>query len=141
MSDRLKIGAGLVLVAAAVVLFLVLRGNGSDSDVVSGTSSSKQTGGGTEPAKPSIPVIRLKGGEPVGGLQELEVTSGERVHFKVTSDIEGEVHVHGYDIEKPVKAGGSVDFDFPADLEGGFEVEMHHGGGENPIADLKVQPG
>jgi hypothetical protein len=141
MSDRLKIGAGLVVVAVAVVLFLVLRGSDDDSGGVGDTSPSKQAGGGTKPAASSIPVIRLESGEPVGGVQELQATSGDRVRFRVTSDIEGEVHVHGYDIEKPIKAGGSVSFDFPANLEGGFEVELHHGGGENQIADLKVEPG
>ena len=40
---------------------------------------------------------------------------GEQVHFKVDSDVSDEVHVHGYDIMKDVKAGGSVSFDFPAD--------------------------
>jgi hypothetical protein len=86
-------------------------------------------------------VIRLHGGEPVGGEQDIDVTSGDSVRFKVTSDIEGEVHVHGYDFEKPIKAGGSVSFDFPANLEGAFEIELHHGGGENEIAGLKVEPG
>ena len=94
-----------------------------------------------QPKPAPIPVIRLQGGEPVGGPQEVVVTSGDRARFRVTSDIDGEVHVHGYDFEKPVKAGGSVSFDFPAKLEGGFEIELHHGGGENEIAELKVEPG
>ena len=44
-------------------------------------------------------------------------------------------------VEKPIKAGSSVSFDFLAELQGAFEIEMHHGGGENPIADLRVVPG
>ena len=74
-------------------------------------------------------------------MQDIEVSSGDRARFRVISDSEGEVHVHGYDDEKEISAGGSVSFDFPATLEGGFEVELHHGGGESQIAELKVQPG
>jgi hypothetical protein len=134
MSDRLRIGVGLLVVAAAIALFVVL--SGGDSSIDSG-GAEKLNG----KAVSGVPTIRVKGGQPVGGVQELEVDSGERLRFRATSDIEGEVHVHGYDYEKPIKAGGSVSFDFPAKLEGGFEIELHHGGGENPIADLKVEPG
>jgi hypothetical protein len=133
MSDRAKIGAGLLAVAAAVILFVVLHG-GDDSKDKSTTSATAKNGS-------TIPVIRLHAGEPVGGEQDIDVTSGDRVRFKVTSDIDGEVHVHGYDFEKQIKAGGSVSFDFPANLEGAFEIELHHGGGENEIAGLKVEPG
>jgi hypothetical protein len=87
-----------------------------------------------------VPTIRLRGGKPVGGVEQLQIDSDGRVRFRVTADIDGEVHVHGYDYEKPIKAGGSVSFDFPAKLEGGFEVELHHGGGEDTIAELKVEP-
>jgi hypothetical protein len=138
MSDRAKIGAGVLTVAAAVILFVVLHGDNDSKD--NSTTSATSTKKGGAPAS-SIPVIRLHDGEPVGSEQDIEVTSGDRVRFKVTSDIDGEVHVHGYDFEKQIKAGGSVSFDFPANLEGAFEIELHHGGGENEIAGLKVEPG
>jgi hypothetical protein len=134
MSDRLRIGVGLLVVAVAIVLFVVLRGGDSSND----SGGAEKLNG---KAVSGVPKIRLEGGQPVGGIQDLQVDSGERLRFRVTSDIEGEVHVHGYDYEKPIKAGGSVSFDFPAKLQGGFEIELHHGGGENTIADLKVEPG
>jgi hypothetical protein len=134
MSDRLKIGAGIAAVAAAVVLFLVLQGGGSNDSKDKGlTVNGKAVSG--------IPTIQLRDGEPVGGIEKLQVASGEPVRFRVSSNIEGEVHVHGYDYEKPINAGGSVAFDFPAKLQGGFEIELHHGGGENTIAELNVVPG
>lgn len=142
MSDRMKVGAGGAVVIAAVLLFVALQDTGSDSE--SGSSSgrpSKKVTTEEKPTPPPIPVIRLKGGEPVGGIEEVEATGGERVRFRVSSDTEGEVHVHGYEITRAVARGGSVTLDFPADLEGGYEVELHHGGGESQIADLRVQPG
>jgi hypothetical protein len=133
MSDRLKIGAGVVVVAAAVVLFIVLQGGDSNDSGDKGLSVNGKSVNAT-------PTIQLRDGEPVGGVEKLQVSSGEPVRFRVTSNIEGEVHVHGYDFEKPIRAGGSVSFDFPAKLEGAFDVELHHGGGENTIAELRVEP-
>jgi hypothetical protein len=134
LSDRIRIGVGLVAVIAAVVLFIVLRG-GSSSDGGGFTVNGKSVSGG------STPTIKLHGGKPVGGVEQLQAASGDRIHFRVSSDVPGEVHVHGYDLLKPIKGGGGVSFDFPAKLQGGFDIELHHGGGEDTIAELKVEPG
>jgi hypothetical protein len=147
-SKRAKAVLGVALVAAAVVLFVLLSGGDDDGDSDSGpqlTTASEGKPGKPKTGKPKPPTLQTiavaKGAKPAGGVQELDFTSGERVRFRVTSDEKGEVHVHGYEITKPVKAGGSVSFDFHADLEGGYEVELHHAGGETPIAELTVQPG
>ena len=57
--------------------------------------------------------------------RKVEVATGDHVHLSVTSDHADEVHVHGYDIEKEVSAGGTVTIDFTAGIPGQFEVEAH----------------
>ena len=53
---------------------------------------------------------------------------------------EEEVHVHGYEIEKPAEKS-PVTFSFPARLDGVFEVEVHKlDKTEGPIAELHVNP-
>jgi hypothetical protein len=84
------------------------------------------------------PTVVVRNGEPVGGVQELEFDSGDEVAFTVESDVADEVHVHGYDLMEDVSAGGEVSFDFPAEIEGIFEVELE-GRGEQ-IAELRVNP-
>jgi hypothetical protein len=139
---------GVVLVVVAVVLFIVL-GGGSDSDsgtTTSGNAPSNQAGtpasGGEEPepeAKPEVTTIVVgKDGKPVGGVAEITVSQGDRVHFDVRSAIAEEIHVHGYDLMKDVPAGGTVSFEFPAEIEGIFEAELE-GRGEQ-ILELKVEP-
>ena len=64
---------------------------------------------------------------------------GERIHFVVESDVDEEVHLHGYDVAKDVTAGGRVAFDVPATLEGVFEVELEHS--VVPLAEITVTPG
>ncbi|MGZ5333438.1 MAG: hypothetical protein ACXWD7_05985 [Solirubrobacterales bacterium] len=124
----------LVLVAGAVVLFVVLKNDDS------GDSNGGSTGTTATATPSAVKQIEFKGDAPVGGVQDLTFSKGDQVRFDVTSNVEGEVHVHGYDIEKPIAAGGKVSFDFPADLDGAYEVAMHLGGDEAQIAELTVNP-
>ena len=50
---------------------------------------------------------------------------GSQVRLTVTSDVDDEVHVHGYDIEKEVHAGQYRDVRLHRDQTGVFEVETH----------------
>jgi Cu-Zn family superoxide dismutase len=86
----------------------------------------------------TVPTVTIRDGEPVGGVAELEYSAGEDVRFEVTSDVADEVHVHGYDLMEEVPAGGTVSFDFAAEIEGIFEVELE--GRKLQIAELTVNP-
>ena len=131
MSDRLRIGVGVFVVAAAVVLFIVLQGGGSsDSGGKQVTVNGKAVSG--------VATIRVRNGKPVGGITKLVYTKGDQIQIKVVSDVADEVHLHGYDIGKDVKAGGSVTFDLPASLEGVFEMELESR--SEQIAELRVNP-
>ncbi|HET7052661.1 MAG TPA: hypothetical protein VFI09_01940 [Solirubrobacterales bacterium] len=122
-SNTAKALGGLGVVVIAVVLLIVLGGGNSDS-------SSHPTKG--------LTTIVIKDGKPVGGIAQLTYNKGEDVRFKVDSDVSDEVHMHGYDIMKDVKAGGSVSFDFPATIEGVFEAELE--GRKEQILELTVNP-
>jgi hypothetical protein len=140
------------LVALAVVLFLVLSDSDDDDGGGEPAAATQQPGdarGGdgakdavTPPAPPPIPMVAVRAGEPVGGVLTLEYTSGDRIRFRVRADEAGEVHVHGYEITEPIAANASTTLAFPADLQGGYEVELHgHASGEFQIAELIVNPG
>jgi hypothetical protein len=136
-SDELEhVILGAAVVAVAVVLFVVLGGGGND-DKTSGDAGQTTAAGGGGGAPP-VPTIVIENGEPVGGIAEIEVNEGEPVHFKVRSDVADEVHVHGYDLHKDVSAGGTVEFDFPATIEGVFEAELE--GRKEQILELRVNP-
>jgi hypothetical protein len=120
-----RAAVGVAVVVVAIVLLVVLKsdsGNSSDTSNASG----------------KVPTIVVKDGKPVGGIRQLTYNEGEQVRFKVDSDVSDEVHVHGYDIMKDVKAGGSVSFDFPATIEGVFEAELE--GRKEQIIELTVNP-
>jgi hypothetical protein len=113
---------GAIAVVAAIVLLVVLKSNG----------------GGTKTDSGRLQTIVVRNGKPVGGIRELTYSKGQRVLFRVDSDVSDEVHMHGYDIMKDVKAGGSVTFDFPATIEGVFEAELE--GRKEQILELTVNP-
>lgn len=130
--------AGVLVVA--VVGFILLRPADAPQPAKSpqGAAPAATSTPAARPAEPAPPLIRVRGGKPVGSIERINVSSGERVRFVVTSDAADEVHVHGYDITRRVPAGRPVTVSFPAQLEGVFEVEMH--GGHEQIASVRVDP-
>ena len=147
-SNGSRIAAAAIAVALVVVLFFAFKGGDDESDssttATSATSTTStpttEAGGGNDekPASSSVPTITIKDGQPEGGIADLSFDQGEDVRFVVDSDTADEVHVHGYDIGEDVEAGGTVKFDFPADLEGVFEVELESSATQ--IAELTVNP-
>jgi hypothetical protein len=125
MNARTAI-AGAVVIVVAVVLLIVLSSGGSND-------KSSTTDAGKVPT-----IVVNKNAEPVGGIADLTYKKGDQIHFKVRSAIADEVHVHGYDIMKDVKAGGTVTYDFPATIEGVFEAEMENQ--KQQIIQLTVEP-
>ena len=82
--------------------------------------------------------INVADNEPVDGVRELTVRKGARVRFTVTSDKPEQVHVHAYDLIEDVGPTTQARLDFPADIEGIFDVELEHAG--VPILSLTVNP-
>jgi hypothetical protein len=131
--------APLALIAA---FSLAACGGGSNE-------SSETAGAGPATTRPDdkpesasmggkVPTVVIRNGEPVGGVKELEYNAGDEIRFEVTSDVADEVHVHGYDLMQDVPVGGAVSFDFPAEIEGIFEVELE--GRKEQIAEIQVNP-
>jgi hypothetical protein len=137
-SNTARALLGVALVAVAVVLLIVLKDDGSGDNGGASTTAQSNSEPGKKSAKPAIPTIVVKDGEPVGGVEKLSFNEGDRIRFKVVSDANEEIHFHGYDIAKDVKAGGSVSFDVPATIEGIFEVELEGLGVK--IAEIQVNP-
>jgi len=123
-STTTRVVVGIAVIAIAVVLLIVLK-NDNSGDMTTNTNNKVTT-------------ITIKNGKPVGGIADLTYNKGEEVRFRVDSDVSSEVHMHGYDIMKDVKAGGSVTFVFPATIEGVFEAELEDR--KEQILELTVNP-
>ena len=147
-SQRIALFAAALVVAVAA--FVLLQPNDEDEPTRSTSQPTTETAGeqptdsaAEEPApppkpKPEVTLIRIRGGEPVGGEAEVTVKNGETIRLSISSDVADEVHVHGYDLSKEIAPGKPVRFRFKADIEGLFEVELEQRG--VPIAQLEVRP-
>ena len=145
---------GLVLV---VVLFVVLSGGDDSGDSAQDeqtTQAASPSGGYGNPSPPQsqapqdepprpdvpvVPVVEIRDGEPVGGVQEIEFESGSEASFEVRSDAADELHLHGYDAYIDVAPGKTSKYEFKADIEGLFELESHTTG--VVMAEISVVPG
>lgn len=127
--------------ALAIAVGLAACGGSSDE-----TNEATTGGATTRPADSpesasmggKVPTIVIRNGEPVGGIKQLEYSAGDEIRFEVSSDVADEVHVHGYDLMQDVPAGGTVSFDFPAEIEGIFEAELE--ARKEQIAEITVNP-
>jgi heme/copper-type cytochrome/quinol oxidase subunit 2 len=138
-SNTTRVVVGILVVVVAVVLFVVLKDDNSGKSDNEKMEDEGKIGKSTEAkSSPPITTIVIKHGKPVGGVAQLTYNEGEQVRFKVDSDVSDEIHMHGYDIGKDVKAGGSVTFDFPATIEGVFEAELEDRAEQ--ILELTVNP-
>jgi FtsP/CotA-like multicopper oxidase with cupredoxin domain len=118
--SRLRIG----IVAAVLVIFFAAGGYIIFTNKSSGpkdvTFNVTVTGGTS--MKPS----------------ELPVHQNDTVTINITSDIDGEVHLHGYDIPFENTAGKVTTHTFKAVNTGDFEIEWEPT--STPLGDLKVSP-
>lgn len=70
----------------------------------------------------------------------LSATRGEVVSVVVRSDEAVTLHLHGYDRELEVPAGGEATLRLEADIAGRFPVESHASHGHDTILYLEIQP-
>jgi heme/copper-type cytochrome/quinol oxidase subunit 2 len=154
-----RFAAVAVAVVAIIVVFAVLRP--SDEEIIERGGEATQTTettqessgdgeavGGSEPllggtrnepgAEPEPVALEFSGGEVVGGVETIEVTSGEEVTMTVISDVQEELHVHGVDLYEDLPPGEEVEVTFTPEAEGVFEIELHDSGTQ--IASLEVSP-
>lgn len=146
----------LCRVAAGVTLTMLVTagcaGDGADDGDVAATPTSSTPPAASSPsASPSIeqaPMataepssdqtfeIDAAGGQVTGHTGRLEVSIGQSVTLRVTSDTADEVHLHGYDLKATVAPGQPAEITFDATIPGVFEIELENSG--IALASLQV---
>ena len=71
--------------------------------------------------------------------KSVRMEQGQKVVLRVTApSIADEVHLHGYDLSKPLAIGGEAVIEFTADKTGRFELELEDIG--QPLGAIEVYP-
>ena len=148
--------AMLFALAASALALAGCGGGSSQADATTETDTGTETAQATTPAttttetatttetttpsapKPRTITIVVESGRPRGGIARPTVAKGAKIVVVVRADAGEEVHLHGYDIEKPVTPGTPVRIPFTADLPGRFELELHHP--DALLAVIEVKP-
>ena len=150
MSSGARVGVVVATVVVLVLAFVLLSPGDDDSPTVSTPTASTPaaapdgaelttTAPATAEPLQQFTTIRVRNGEPADGVKTITVKKGERARIQVASqDTSDEVHLHGYDLTRDLKAGDSVRFSFEADAEGVFEIELE--GAHALIGKLVVEP-
>jgi len=143
-NQRIGLLAAAVAVAAVAIVVAVASGGDDGSDQATKTTrTTNEQPHETVPAQPKTFKIDIKRGKPVGGPADIKVTKGDTVQIVVSADAQDDIHLHGYDIEKPVEPGKPAMFKFTANIEGIFEIESHVAedtGREPLMGKLTVEP-
>ncbi len=147
MSSNQRVGLialAAVLIGAAFVLLRPTEEAGR-SDEPSGPAAQEEAAPPTgtqraeaKPRPPRVAEVRIRDGKAAEGPRTISFKTGEPARIDVTSNTPSGVHLHGYDIEKPVTPGKTTRVRFKADIEGIFELEDHASGQE--LASVKVSP-
>jgi hypothetical protein len=120
--------------ALAVAVLLLTAGCASGSDEPAagpgGTSRSSTTAGiasgEPNPAKEPVTVtVSVTDGKVTPKPSRVKIPLGSVVELQVTSDVDDEVHVPGFDVERPLDAGVTTTVELLADEPGLYEVETH----------------
>ena len=88
---------------------------------VASTTAAPDTTTTAEPAH-----VAIAAGVP-SGPTVFSYDVGDTVDITVVSDVDDELHVHGYDLVFELTANVPITLDFVADVPGVFEVEIHTG--------------
>jgi len=127
--------ARLALAALPLVPLLLLTCCGSSSTPRS--TSSASTASSASAGQVQVITVTYAGGKITPPEGRVPVTLGGKVEIRVTSDVAETVHNHFNNDEKDVAAGGTVVFDFTADMPGVYEVELHKA--NKLLLELQVQ--
>lgn len=119
------------LAPAALLVLLAGCSTGSDPGVAAPPTRSAPT-----TATATVIDVTYAGGEVTTAQPRVELSLGDEVVLRVTSDVAEEIHVHGYDLYEDIPAGGTVEVSFTADLPGAYEVELQQA--VRPLVQLRV---
>jgi hypothetical protein len=148
-------GARFALLGVAVVIlivaFVLLRPSAKDDETTADSPTTTATAAATDTATPVAgetstptpspsPKPTVDPGPLLTGatVRKLRYDKGDTVRFRVRSPADEEVHIHGYDIKKNVKAGQVANVSFKATIDGIFEIEFEDSAKQ--IAELRVDP-
>ena len=130
-GQRIAFLAIAAVIAVVAVVVALAAGGGDDKEPQRTAARTTERAPARKP-KPKPPLLTANSGKTV------RAKKGEVVRFRARSKTAEELHVHGYDILRPLPAGRTVTVRFRAKLEGVYEIELERS--HTPVGELEVRP-
>lgn len=130
MKSRVVLVVGGIALIAAVFLLVRPDDAGAPTPTTAAPTTAVPASSSPEPS-PTDPETEVDVAVVDGAVTSpitAEVGLGAEVLLRISSDVADEVHLHGYDLETTVPAGGTGELRFTADAPGVFELEFHESG-------------
>ena len=107
---------------AVCVLALVMTGGCSSSTP---DPASNRAGGVASTASVKRLAVTITGKTVTPAPAQVDLPLGSTLELVVTSDHDDQLHVHGFDVEEPVKAGMPTTLRLTGKEPGSYAVETH----------------
>lgn len=136
---RTRFAAPIALAAVAAVVGLTTSCSASDEPSTATTTTATQAPAATttdaatsttaastatDTAANQVISVTVAGGQVTPPPADVPVKLGSTVTIMVTSDVDDEVHVHGYDQSVELHAGHAEQLQLTANIPGEFDVEL-----------------
>ena len=150
MSRAQRLGFLAVAVVIAVGAVILLGSSGGDEEPAGTNAGATATPAATDTAEPGATATATETPEATptpkpepplltqGKVTKIRFEQGQTVRFRVRADVTDEIHVHGYDLMKDIEPGKTIEFSFPAEITGVFEIELESA--DEQIGQLRVDP-
>lgn len=144
-----RLHAGMPVVALGACLALVACGQSDDTATDTATSASVRSSSAaaspsssassssaptssspsTEPSSTTSSgrgiIVTITGSQVEPAPAQVDLAQGEELTLVITSDHDDDLHAHGFEVEKELKAGVATTVTFTGDAPGVYEVETH----------------
>jgi FtsP/CotA-like multicopper oxidase with cupredoxin domain len=135
-------GALVTLPALGLLVLTGCSGDGDNSSSSSPSTSTASTPSQTPSVTQSTPIsaasttpkadvtitVTVAGGKVNPSGATIRAKAGQTVLITATTDVDDELHVHGYDKEVELEPGKPASVEFVANMKGTFEIETHKSG-------------
>jgi plastocyanin len=112
-------------VAASTALASPAISPGAQGHGTTGAQASTSPAASTPAAGKRIE-ITVKGKQVTPAPTTVDIAVGETLTVAVTSDHDDQLHAHGFEVEKDVRAGQRLEITVKGAQTGVFEFELHH---------------
>lgn len=119
--NRTQLIVAAVTIIIIVGLFIILK----PKDTNQSTSSAPTASQTAQPTPgPKLFELQVKDNHLVSGPETIQVSQGDQVDIRIQADVDGELHLHGYDKAVEFKKDTPADLIFTADTSGRFPYEL-----------------